>query len=466
MTSANTGTGWREALASYRHPPVLAMLFLGFSAGLPFLLVFSTLSAWLTMEEVSRTAIGMFSWVGLTYSIKIFWAPVVDRLPLPLLTRLLGRRRSWMLLAQTGIAGGLYLLSTTEPGINLTLVAWLALLVAFSSATQDIVIDAWRIEAAPLPLQGAMAAAYQLGYRIALIVAGAGALAVADAWSWPVAYVCMAACAGVGILTTLVVREPEQRVSRDTLNNEARVIRFMEANAHLPGPLRTAIGWFIGAVVCPFVDFFERNGLKLALIILCFVGLFRLTDITMGVMANPFYLDMGYTLTEIAAVAKFYGVIMSIVGVMIGGVVVFRYGAMRILIASGILVILTNLSFASLAWLDSPGIGGLIVVISADNFSAGLAGTAFIAYLSSLTNTAYTATQYALFSSLFTLPGKLLAGASGWVVDSYGYPLFFLYTSALGLPALLLIIWLLRAMPAQVAAPNDADTDDRPRSAL
>lgn len=443
-----TQRGWLAALAAYKHPPVLAMLFLGFSAGLPFLLVFSTLSAWLAVEDVSRTTIGLFSWVGITYSIKIFWAPVVDRLPLPILTRVFGRRRSWMLLAQLGIGAGLFGLAISDPGTALEPIALLALLVAFSSATQDIAVDAWRIEAAPLPLQGAMAAAYQFGYRIALIVAGAGALILADAGGWSTAYLVMCACAGIGVVTTLAIWEPANYSSRSAVMLETRAVDFMQRNAHWPQTLRNVLGWLIGAVVCPFLDFFNRNGIKLALLILAFIGLFRLTDITMGVMANPFYLDMGYTLTQIGAVAKFYGIIMSMLAVLIGGVVVFRYGALPILLVSGVLVIMTNLGFAALAQFDHPGISGLILVISADNFSAGLAGTAFIAYLSGLTNTAYTATQYALFSSLFTLPGKIMAGGSGWVVDHFGYTPFFLYTSALGLPALALLLLLMRHLPS------------------
>ncbi len=442
---------WAAALATYSRPRVLAMLFLGFSAGLPFLLVFSTLSAWLAQAGISRTEIGLLSWIGITYSIKFFWAPVVDRLPLPLLTRMLGRRRSWMLLAQIGIAAGLYGLSLSDPSLALAPVVWMALLVAFSSATQDIVIDAWRIEAATNELQGSMAAAYQFGYRVALIVAGAGTLFMAADWSWSTAYMVMAACVGIGMITTLVISEPATHISRDTAMQEARVLEFMARSAHLPQLWRTIIGWFIGAVVCPFVDFFTRNGVKTGAIILLFIGLFRVTDITMGVMANPFYLDLGYTLKEIAAVAKVYGVIMSMVGVFVGGLAVFRFGSIPVLIASGILVILTNLVFAMLAYVDQPGITGLMLVISADNFSAGLAGTAFIAYLSGLTNTAYTATQYALFSSLFTLPGKLMAGGSGWVVDQFGYPFFFLYTSALGIPALLLVVYLARRMQAPPA---------------
>lgn len=438
---------WRESLRLYAQPRVASMLFLGFSAGLPFLLVFSTLSAWLTQAGIQRATIGMLSWVGITYSIKFFWAPVVDRLPLPLLTRWLGRRRSWMLLAQIGLACGLAGLALHDPATQLRTMVLCALLVAFSSATQDIAIDAWRIESAETSMQGAMSAAYQLGYRIALITAGAGALFLAADQGWRFAYLAMAALVGIGLLTTLLVAEPSRQVPRATVEQEARVLRFIEARSHWPDWLRQTGGWFVGAVICPFMDFFQRNGLKLGALILCFVGLYRLTDITMGVMANPFYLSLGYTLAQIAAIAKGYGVIMSILGAFLGGLAVARWGASRTLVIGGVLVILTNLGFALLAWFGQPSLIGLSLVISADNLSAGVAGTAFIAYLSGLTNTAYTATQYALFSSLFTLPGKLMGGASGYVVDSVGFMWFFVYTSALGLPALWLIWKLNRQLP-------------------
>ncbi len=427
--------GWRAALAAYREPAVAAMLFLGFSAGLPFLLVFSTLSAWLAQLDVAKSTIGAFAWVGLTYSIKVFWAPVIDRLPLPLL----GRRRGWMLLAQLGIIAGLLGIAGTDPAQDLGLLAAWALVVAFSSATQDIVVDAWRIEAAPAEKQGALAASYQLGYRIALIVAGAGALLVASQAGWPAAYRTMAACGLVGVVTTLCIRD--------------------HAGALVKGEGRDVLGWFRKAIIGPFADFFARNGLATGALILAFVGSFRLTDITMGVMANPFYLDMGYTLAEIAFVAKGYGVFMTIAGAMLGGVLVARFGAPRSLIIGGLLVIATNLTFAALALYGEPALAGLVVVISADNLASGLAGTAFIAYLSGLTSVAYTATQYALFSSLFTLPGKLLAGGSGLVVEGLGYVGFFLYTSLLGLPALLMIWLLLRRLPKPAPAPAAAATD-------
>ncbi|MEC9362188.1 MAG: MFS transporter [Pseudomonadota bacterium] len=450
-TEAPAARSWLDTLRLYAQPRPLAMLFLGFSAGLPFLLVFSTLSAWLREAGIDRTTIGLLSWVGLAYSFKLLWAPVVDRTPIPLLTRWLGRRRSWMLAAQLALVAGLLAMSHGDPSTRLAALAVLAVCVAFASATQDIAIDAWRIESAPLSMQGTMAAAYQLGYRLALMAATAGALWLAGEHGWRASYTVMAALVGIGIVTTLLVPEPKVAVSRDTALREQRVIDFLEAKAHWPRPLRQAGGWFVGAVVCPLVDFFARNGATTALLILAFVGTFRLTDYTMGVMANPFYLDVGYTLQQIAIVAKGYGVIASIIGVIVGGFGVASLGVVRALVVGGVLVILSNLAFATLAFTEDPGLLGLGLVVSADNFAYNFAGTAFIAYLSGLTNTAYTATQYALFSSLFSLPGKLLMGASGWVVDSAGYFVFFLYTSTLGVPSLLLLIWLTRRLPPRAA---------------
>ena len=442
--------GWLEALAAYKHPRVLAMLFLGFSAGLPFMLVFSTLSAWLREVGIERATIGMLSWVGIIYSIKFFWAPVVDRLQVPVLGRMLGRRRSWMLLAQAGIAFGLYQIAHTDPLGHLGALAGLALLVAFSSATQDIAIDAWRIEAAPQPMQGAMAAAYQLGYRIAIMVGSAGALWIAADYGWTAAYTAMAAFVGIGVVTTLVISEPEPRVPQTSIAQEQRVIDWLESRAHWPRLLREFGAWFVGAVVCPFTDFIARFGVRLGILILAFIASYRLTDFTMGVMANPFYLDVGYTLKEIAAVAKGFGVVMSILGTLLGGLAVARLGTVRSLALGSILVIGSNLLFMTLAWQQQPGIAGLAMVVSADNLAMGVAGTALIAYLSSLTSPAYTATQYALFSSMYALPGKLLMGTSGFVVDAIGYPWFFVYTSALGLPALVLLYMITRQAPNPV----------------
>jgi MFS transporter, PAT family, beta-lactamase induction signal transducer AmpG len=439
---------WQDAWRVYLHGRIAAMLCLGFSAGLPFLLVFSTLSAWLTEAGVSRTAIGLFSWVGITYSIKVLWAPVVDRLELPLLYRLLGRRRSWIVLAQLAIAGGLAGMAYTDPSVDLARMAVFAVVVAFGAATQDVAIDAWRIEAAPPERQAAMAATYVFGYRLALLTAGAGALHIASFTSWTNVYLAMAAGMGVGMAAVLVSREPTAAVPRDTVFLEARVQAFMTRNAHLPDWLRNTLGWLIGAVVCPFVDFFTRNG-RLALVILAFIGLYRVTDITMGVMANPFYLDLGFTKAQIANVSGIYGVAMTIVGGGLGGVLVPRYGIMRVLLAGAILAAVTNLLFAVLA-LHGPALWMLVITISADNLAGGIAISAFIAYLSALTNTAYTATQYALFSSFMTLPGKIIGGGAGAVVDAVGYPLFFVYSCLIGVPAMLLVVYLMRRLPAEV----------------
>lgn len=432
---------WLEALSVYKEKKVLAMLFLGFSAGLPLLLVFGTLSYWLRKEGIDRTTIGFISWVALLYGFKFVWAPFVDRLKIPLLGNLFGQRRSWMLLAQSGVVLGLWAISTTNPTTELNLLVWCALLVAFSSATQDISIDAWRIESVPINQQGAMAGTYQLGYRIGMLLAGAGAFFIAGSYSWNIAYAAMGCAMFVGVITTFIIKEPEKRITQDTWKTEKRVIDFLESSAHLPEMIRKPIAWLLGAVVCPFVDFFARNGAVAALIILTFISVFRMSDIAMGVMAGPFYADMQYTEHQIAWASKTFGLIITIVGALIGGVFVMRYGVMRMLIISALLVALTNLIFAWLAT-QEPKMLPLVIVISADNLSGGIAGTSFIAYLSSLTNRAYTATQYALFSSLMVFFPKLIGGYSGKVVDSYGYIDFFIYAALLGMPAILLSIYL------------------------
>jgi len=444
MTSRTSGAihSWRVAVSVYLRPRVISMLFLGFAAGLPFLLVFSTLSAWLTTVGISRSVIGFFSWVGITYSIKILWAPIVDRVPLPLLDRLLGRRRSWMLLAQFGIMFGLLGMAGIDPAQNITAIALFALLVAFSSATQDVALDAYRIEAVAKEIQGAMAAMYIGGYRLGLLAAGAGALYLAKYFSWSFTYITMAGLMLVGVVTVLIIREPVATINGKTQQREQRVVDFLENSTHLPNTMRQPMAWFIGAVVCPFTDFFQRNG-SMALIILLFISVFRISDITMGVMANPFYLDMGFSLIEIANITKFFGFFMTIAGAALGGILVVRYGVMRPLLAGAIMVASTTLLFAMLASMK-PSLLMLAVVISADNLSGGLATSAFIAYLSSLTNTAYTATQYALFSSLMTLLPKFLAGFSGVIVDSSGYFFFFVYAAVVGIPAILLVLYLMQ----------------------
>lgn len=435
---------WREAFGVYLKPKVLGMFFLGFAAGLPFPLVFTTLSTWLRDVGVERATIGFFAWIGITYSIKIFWAPVVDRAPLFFLTKFFGQRRGWMLLAQAGIILGLIGMASVDPTQHIVSMALFALLVAFASATQDVAIDAYRIEAIDAEFQGAMAAMYQAGWRIAAgLVGGAAALYIADFVSWTVSYWSMAMAMGVGVITVWMIREPERKVQRETLLGEQKVVDFLERTAHIPDALRMPVAWFIGAVVCPFTEFFQRNG-KWALMILIFIGIYRISDIALANMAYPFYIDMGYSLSEIASIAKIFGVVMSIVGAMVGGVLVVRYGIMPMLLVGAILVIITNLMYAQLA-ITGKSLFGLTIVLSADNFTGGMAGSAFIAYLSRLTNTAYTATQYALFSSLMTLFPKFISGFSGLVVDAYGYVAFFIYVSTLGIPACFLVIYFMRS---------------------
>jgi PAT family beta-lactamase induction signal transducer AmpG len=421
---------------------VLAMLFLGFSAGLPFPLVFSTLSAWLRDYGVDRATIGFFAWVGLTYSIKVLWAPIVDRLRLPLLGRLMGQRRSWMLLAQFGVIAGLLSMSTLDPATEIARVAGFALLVSFSSATQDITIDAWRIEAVGERRQGAMAASYNLGYRLAVLVAGAGSLYLADFFSWETAYTFMAVSMLVGLITTIIIREPQHRRDAGVVAIESKVADVMSAHGALWRPLTRLTEWLAGAVVAPFAEFFRRNG-KFALILLALIATFNISDRVLGIMANPFYLDLGFTKSEIASVSKIFGFFMTIVGAALGGVLVARYGNLRTMLLAAVMLALTNLMFVGLAVVGAD-LRLLIFTISGDNLSMGLAGVAFIAYLSSLTNQAYTATQYALFSSLMSVLGKFISGWSGVVVEAWGYPVFFSYAAATGIPAILLIIYVMR----------------------
>jgi PAT family beta-lactamase induction signal transducer AmpG len=436
-TPANpTQTSWRDAWRVYLEPASWRMLFLGFSAGLPLLLVLGTLSFRLREAGIDRSTIGFLSWVGLVYGFKWMWAPLVDRLPLPLLTKLLGRGRSWLMFAQCLVIAGLIGMGWCDPQLNLESVVWFALLVAFGSATQDIALDAFRIESADTQHQAALAATYQTGYRLAMIWAGAGVLwvaarasvmpvapadAVASVYqhlAWQTAYWVMAASMSVGLLTVLFSSEP--------------------LAIELP-PARNAKEWLQSALVEPFADFIRRYQWQ-AVIILLLIAIYRISDVVMGIMANPFYVDMGYTKDEVAAVSKVFGVIMTLVGAFIGGVLSMRLGVMRILMLGAVFSAATNLLFA---WLAGVGhdVTALIWVVSADNLASGIASAAFIAYLSGLTNVNYSATQYALFSSMMLLAPKWLAGFSGVYVDAHGYAAFFNSTALLGVPVLLLV-WL------------------------
>jgi len=438
----------RDALAgtsawrAYARPRVLCMLLLGFSSGLPFYPLFQTLSAWLRQAGIQRSTIGMMAWVGLAYSIKFLWAPLIDRARVPLVHRVFGQRRGWMLLAQAGIALGLFRLSLSDPAAGVRPIALWALFVAFCAATQDIAIDAWRIESAAVSQQGAMAAAYQVGFRLALIAGSTGAFVLAQRGGWRFSYTVLAALVGVGVLTTLAIAEPAARAGAATLEREARVVDWLETRAHWPDALRSAGAWFIGAVICPLVDFFARYPAAAGGLILAFMCVYRLTEFAMGSMANSFYIDHGYTLEQIGTVVKLCGLPASLLGVVLGGALVARIGLPRSLLAGSVLIMSSNLGFSLLATTHAPVLLGLGAVNGLDNLAQGVHGTALIAFLSSLTSPRYTATQYALFSSVYALLGKILEGYSGRVVDVIGYPDFFLYTAALSIPGLVLLFVL------------------------
>lgn len=443
--SSSLAASWLEAIQVYRRKPVMVITLLGFGAGLPYLLVFSTLTAWLRDEGVARTAIGFFAWVGLTYSIKVLWAPVVDRLKLPLLHSLLGQRRSWILLGQLGIVAGLVWMSMLNPQTSLWWIAVAALLVAFASSTQDVALDAFRIECAPDEEQGALSAGYIFGYRLALLVSGAGALYIADMSNWPMAYLAMAACMGIGLLAVLWANEPAHQSPEDRQRMDSQMVDSVMGR---PMNLEQRPFWqrhLLGAIVCPFLEFFQRYG-KFAIALLTFIAIYRISDIAMGIMANPFYLDMGYSKSDIASIAKFFGFFMTIAGAALCGLMIVKWGINKPLLLGATLVASTNLLFALMATYQgdtAPSLVWLALVISADNLSGGIAMTALVAFLSSLTHKNYTATQYALFSSLMTLPGKFISGFSGWVIDTTGYPEFFVIASLLGVPAVLFAAWLL-----------------------
>ena len=431
-----------NALKIYLQPASLRMLALGFSAGLPLLLVLGTLSFWLREAGVSRATIGHLSWVGLAYGFKWVWAPLVDRVTLPILGRL-GRRRSWLLLAQMGVMAGLVGMALSDPKESLNVIVWCALLVAFSSATQDIALDAFRIESADTSMQAALAASYQTGYRLAMIWAGAGVLWIAaraevansanyDHAAWSMAYSAMVLSMLVGVLTVIFSKEP----ATSQVITRAKNLRE----------------WLQVALINPFADFCQRYGWQ-AFLILALIATYRISDIVMGIMANPFYVDMGYTKDEVAAVTKIYGVAMTLLGAFIGGALAPKVGVMRLMMAGAVLSSLTNLLFV---WLGSRGhdVNALIAVVSADNLASGIASAAFIAYLSSLTNINYTATQYALFSSLMLLLPKFLAGFSGEFVDAQGYANFFTGTALLGFPVLVLVWWAARVQSSSASSPS------------
>jgi MFS transporter, PAT family, beta-lactamase induction signal transducer AmpG len=422
-------TGWLGSLAIYREPRLLAILLMGFSSGLPLALTGATLGIWLAEAGLSLTAIGLFALVGTAYNFKFVWSPIIDRLPLPVLTRLLGRRRGWAVVIQVLLGLAIVTLGFADPRIDPWWTALGAVAVAFLSASQDIVLDAYRVELLEDHEQAAGAAATQVGYRFGMLAAGAGALYLATFFGWQATYAVMGALMGVGILTVLATREPSR-----------------EGTAAKPVP--TTLGaWLQDAVVAPFADFVTRPNW---ILILVFVVLYKFGDALAGTVSSPFYVAMGFSKIEIANVSKIFGVISTLVGVALGGVVTFRLGLVRGLMVCGILQMLSNLMFAIQAMVgyDVPM---LMATIAIENVTGGMGSAAFVAYLSSLCNVSYTATQYALLSSLAATARTMLSSSGGWLAESLGWIPFFLVTVLAAVPGLLLLVWLSRrfAPPAE-----------------
>ncbi len=423
MAVPDTADGWRQTLRVYGNRRQVVIFLMGFSSGLPLLLGFSTLSYWLAKEGVGLALIGGLLTVSTPYSLKFLWAPAIDQLCLPLLTRVFGRRRGWALAIQALLMVAIVALGAGDPADGLLYMATMAVVVAFLSASQDIVIDAYRIEILDDHEQGAGAAMTQAGYRVGLLVAGAGALGLADYLAWFWVYSIMAGLVAIGMIAVIIAPEPET---------------YREAPAAAPGArLRRA-------VIEPFNEFLRRRG---ALAILAFVVLYKYGDAVAGAMANPFYFQIGFTGVEIAGVTKAFGVAATLVGVFAGGALVVRAGVFAALLIGGILQAVTNLIFAWLA-AAGPDLALLALAVGADNFTGGLGSAAFVAYLSGLCNVAFTGTQYALLTSLMAFGRTLLAASSGWIAAEAGWVGFFVATTGLAIPGLLLLLWISRRYPA------------------
>ena len=417
---------WRDAMAMYLQPRLLIVFVMGFASGLPLALSSATLSFWLAESNVALTAIGLFALVGIPYNLKFLWAPFIDRIEVPLLTRLLGRRRSWMLLIQLGLMLAIFLLGSSNPENLPLLTAVCALAVAFFSASQDIVIDAYRIEILDPEEQGAGAAMTQAGYRLGAIVAGAGALFLAEQLDWSVVYSIMAALVVVGMVAAVFAPDPGRR--KPDLAGES-------------GPVDLQ-----AMLINPFVEFFERNGVATAIIILAFILLYKFGDAYAGVMAYPFYYQMGFSKAEVATVSKLFGVAATLVGVFVGGLIVKRFGIMPSLLGCGVLQMLSNLMYAAQS-LAGHDVQFLYFTIGIENLSGGMGSSAFVAYLSVLCNTRYTGTQFALFTSFMAFGRTLLSTSSGWVVEITGWFQFFVISTLVALPGLLLLLWMMRRLP-------------------
>jgi len=426
--SAARAAGWAAALSVYGRPRLVAILLMGFSSGLPLALTFGTLAYWLADLGVSLTAIGLFGLVRSPYSLKPLWSPLIDRMPIPLLTARLGRRRSWALVIQALLALAIVVLGFSDPRVAPAATALAAVAVAFLSASQDIVIDAYRIELLTADEQGAGAAATQWGYRFGMLASGAGALYAASYGGWRFAYELMAGLMLVGMVTVWLTPEPEAGPP-ETLPGGSVAARVKT--------------WLARAVAAPFLDMFRRNGtLQLAAIVV-FIVLYKFGDALAGSMANPLYVLLGFTKVEVATIAKIYGVAATLGGVALGGILVLRIGVFRALLVAGGLQAVSNLMYAVQVWAGHD-VGMLAVTIGGENLTGGMASAAFVAYLSGLCHRDFTATQYALLSSLATFGLNVLAASGGYLAQHLGWVPFFVLSTAACLPSLLLLLWLMR----------------------
>ena len=423
---------WLRAFAVYGDRRVLIIFFMGFASGLPLLLTLSTLSYWLAKVGVDKTSIGLFALVGLPYSIKFLWAPIIDQVRIPGLARLFGHRRSWALVIQAALIVAILVMGTSDPAVAPWTTAAAALAVAFFSASQDIVIDAYRIEILTDEEQGVGAASTQFGYRLGLLVAGAGAMSLSDFVGWFWVFAAMAALVLVGTVTVLLAPEPQ---------------RPAETPADRPASARA---WFNKAALAPLADFVQRRGWA---VILLFALLYKFGDAIGGVMANPFYVELGFTGLEIGSISKVMGAVATMLGIFVGGAMVARYGILWALVVGGILQAATNLLFAVQAVVGHD-LGMLAVTIGADNFTGGLGSAAFVAYLSSLCNHAFTGTQYALLTSLMAFGRTVLSSGGGWLADQVDWVTLFILTTGLAIPGLLLLAWLMRLYPPPLRRPN------------
>ncbi len=418
--------GWLDALAVYREPRLVAVLLMGFSSGLPLVLTFGTLSFRLAEDGVSRTEIGLFALVGVSYSLKFLWSPLIDRLPIPWLTARLGRRRGWALAIQLPLALAILALGFADPRAHPLTTALAAVIVAFLSASQDIVIDAYRIELLRPEEQGAGAAATQWGYRFGMLAASAGALYAASFGGWRFAYAVMAALMGVGMVTVWLTPEPGGIGPPEALPGET--------------PLARAAAWLERAVVAPFADMLGRDG---ALAILLFVILYKFGDALAGTMSNPLYVALGFAKVEVANIGKVYGFAASLAGLALGGLVVARIGVFRALLVCGALQMLSNLMYALQVWAGHD-LFVLALTIGVENLTGGMGSAAFVAYLSGLCTVAFTATQYALLSSLAAVGRTTLSASGGALADALGWTPFFVLSTLACLPGLALLLWMMR----------------------